>query len=250
MDFFFYLLVVDLGYQFVLVEVGGFFVIVLGIGLVEKYMIEYCGCVLLIFKFNGKINIFSDVEVILLLFVLVEDVVWLGVDVVGYIMYVGLLCQYDEFCQFEQVCCDCECFGMLLVLWLYLCGGVVNVKGGIDMFYVQDYVVCVVLELGVDIVKLYEFNDSVVNVFVLYDKLSEDVVVCCVCVVCLVGCIMVLFFGGEKNDDDVVVLCKVEFYMQFGVSGVMFGCNMWLCFFDQVVVLICQVYEIMQCYLC
>lgn len=48
---------------------------------------------------------------------------------------------------------------------------------------------------------------------------------------------MVLFSGGEKIDDDNAVLRKVEFYMQSGANGVMFGRNMWLRPFDQAVAL-------------
>jgi len=59
------------------------------------------------------------------------------------------------------------------------------------------------------------------------------------------GRTMVLFSGGEKNDDDDAVLRKVQLYMQSGASGVMFGRNMWLRPFDQAVNLVRRVHDIM-----
>jgi class I fructose-bisphosphate aldolase len=59
---------------------------------------------------------------------------------------------------------------------------------------------------------------------------------------------MVLFSGGEKNDDDDAVLRKVEFYLQSGATGVMFGRNMWLRPFDQALALTRAVHEIMARY--
>jgi class I fructose-bisphosphate aldolase len=97
-------------------------------------------------------------------------------------------------------------------------------------------------------VKLHEPNDSVANVPAPYDKLQEDAGARCARVVRSAGRTMVLFSGGEKNDDDDAVLRKVEFYMQSGASGVMFGRNMWLRPFDQAVALTRQAHEIMARY--
>ena len=44
------------------------------------------------------------------------------------------------------------------------------------------------------------------------------------------------------------MLRKVEFYMQQGATGVMFGRNMWLRPFEQAVALTRQVHEIMKRY--
>ncbi len=59
------------------------------------------------------------------------------------------------------------------------------------------------------------------------------------------GRTMVLFSGGEKNDDDEAVLRKVRFYMASGATGVMFGRNMWLRPFEQAVKLSREVHRIM-----
>jgi len=247
-DFFPHPPAVDPSYQFELAAAGGFSAIALGIGLAEKYMTEYCGRVPLILKLNGKTNIPSDAEATSPLFASVEDAVRLGADAVGYTMYVGSPRQHDEFRQFEKVRQDCERYGMPLVLWSYPRGGAINAKGGTNTLYAQDYAARVALELGADIVKLHEPNDIVANVPVPYDKLQEDPAARCARVVRSAGRTMVLFSGGEKNDDDAAVLRKVEFYMQSGASGVMFGRNMWLRPFDQAVALTRQVHDIMARY--
>ncbi|WP_199096207.1 fructose-bisphosphate aldolase [Dyella sp. ASV21] len=247
-DFFPHPPAVDPSYQFELAEAGGFSAIALGIGLAEKYMTEYCGRVPLILKLNGKTNIPSDADATSPLFASVEDAVRLGADAVGYTMYVGSPRQHDEFRQFEKVRQDCERFGMPLVLWSYPRGSAINGKGGTNTLYAQDYAARVALELGADIVKLHEPNDSVSNVPSPYDKLQEDAAARCARVVRSAGRTMVLFSGGEKNDDDAAVLRKVEFYMQSGASGVMFGRNMWLRPFEQAVALTRQVHDIMARY--
>ena len=247
-DFFPHPPAVDPAYQFELAEAGGFSAIALGIGLAEKYMTEYCGRVPLILKLNGKTNIPSDAEATSPLFAAVEDAVRLGADAVGYTMYVGSPRQHDEFRQFEQVRRDCERFGMPLVLWSYPRGSAVNGKGGTNTLYAQDYAARVALELGADIVKLHEPNDSVANVPAPYDQLHEDAATRCARVVRSAGRTMVLFSGGEKNDDDAAVQRKVEFYMQSGANGVMFGRNMWLRPFEQAVALTRSVHEIMAKY--
>lgn len=245
-DFFPHPPAVDPSYQFELAEAGGFSAIALGIGLAEKYMTEYCGRVPLILKLNGKTNIASDAEATSPLFASVEDAVRLGADAVGYTMYVGSPRQHDEIRQFEQVRRDCERYGMPLVMWAYPRGSSVNAKGGTNTLYAQDYAARVALEMGADLVKLHEPNDSVANVPAPYDKLTEDAGTRCARVVRSAGRTMVLFSGGEKNDDDAAVLRKVEFYMQSGANGVMFGRNMWLRPFDQAVALTRQVHGIMQ----
>lgn len=247
-DFFPHPPAVDPSYQFELAEAGGFSAIALSIGLAEKYMTEYCGRVPLILKLNGKTNIPSDAEATSPLFASVEDAVRLGADAVGYTMYVGSPRQHDEFRQFEKVRQDCERYGMPLVLWSYPRGSAINGKGGTNTLYAQDYAARVALELGADIVKLHEPNDSVANVPTPYDKLQEDAAARCARVVRSAGRTMVLFSGGEKNDDDAAVLRKVEFYLQSGASGVMFGRNMWLRPFDQAVALTRQVHAIMARY--
>jgi class I fructose-bisphosphate aldolase len=209
---------------------------------------EWCGRIPLILKLNGKTNIPSDAEATSPLFASVEDAVRLGADAVGYTMYVGSPRQHDEFRQFEKVRQDCERFGMPLVLWSYPRGAAIDAKGGKGSLYAQDYAARVALELGADIVKLHEPDDSIINVPKPYDTLQEDASARTQRVVRSAGRTMVLFSGGEKNDDDAAVLRKVEFYMASGATGVMFGRNMWLRPLDQALALVREVHRIMVKY--
>jgi class I fructose-bisphosphate aldolase len=239
---------VDPEYQFRLAVEGNFSAIALGIGLAEKYMGDYCGRIPLILKLNGKTNIPSDDDATSPLFASVEDAVRLGADAVGYTIYIGSPRQHDEFRQFEKVRQDCERYGMPLVLWSYPRGSAIKAKGGTNTLYAQDYAARVALELGADIVKLHEPNDSTANVPAPYDQLDENAAARSARVVRSAGRTMVLFSGGEKNDDDEAVLRKVEFYMQSGASGVMFGRNMWLRPFDEALALTRKVHAIMANY--
>lgn len=239
---------VDPDYQFRLAVEGNFSAIALGVGLAEKYMGAYCGQIPLILKLNGKTNIPSDADATSPLFASVEDAVRLGADAVGYTMYVGSPRQHDEFRQFEKVRQDCERYGMPLVLWSYPRGSAIDAKGGTNTLFAQDYAARVALELGADIVKLHEPNDSTANVPAPYNTLQEDAGDRCARVVRSAGRTMVLFSGGVKDDDDDAVLRQVEFYMQSGANGVMFGRNMWLRPFDQALALVRSVHQIMAKY--
>ncbi len=239
---------IDPDYQFRLAVEGNFSAIALGVGLAEKYMGEYCGRIPLILKLNGKTNIPSDAEATSPLFASVEDAVRLGADAVGYTMYVGSPRQADEIRQFEKVRQDCERFGMPLVMWSYPRGEAIEAKGGKNSLFAQDYAARVALEMGADIVKLHEPNDQRANAPAPYDKLQEDAGARSERVVRSAGRTMVLFSGGEKNDDDAAVLRKVEFYMASGAQGVMFGRNMWLRPLDQAVALVNDVHKIMAKY--
>ncbi len=247
-DFFPHPPAVDPDYQFRLAVEGNFSAIALGVGLAEKYMGEYCGRIPLILKLNGKTNIPSDAEATSPLFASVEDAVRLGADAVGYTLYVGSARQHDEIRQFEKVRQDCERYGMPLVMWSYPRGAAIDAKGGTNTLYAQDYAARVALEMGADIVKLHEPNDSTKNVPAPYSQLQEDAASRSARVVRSAGRTMVLFSGGEKNDDDEAVLRKVEFYLQAGATGVMFGRNMWLRPFEQALALTRAVHEIMAKY--
>lgn len=236
---------IDPEYQFRLAVEGNFSAIALGVGLAEKYMGDYAGRVPLILKLNGKTNIPSDAEATSPLFASVEDAVRLGADAVGYTMYVGSPRQHDEIRQFEKVRQDCERYGMPLVMWSYPRGEAIEAKGGKNSLFAQDYAARVALEMGADIVKLHEPNDNRTNAPAPYDKLDEDAGARSERVVRSAGRTMVLFSGGEKNDDDAAVLRKVEFYMASGAQGVMFGRNMWLRPLDQAVALVQEVHKIM-----
>jgi len=247
-DFFPHPPAIDPDYQFRLALEGRYSAIALGIGLAEKYMSDYAGRVPLILKLNGKTNIPSDEDATSPAFASVEDAVRLGADAVGYTIYVGSPRQHDEIAGFRRIRQDCERYGMPLVLWSYPRGSAIDAKGGKNSLFAQDYAARVALELGADIVKLHEPEADTAQSPVPYRGLKEEAATRTERVVRSAGRTMVLFSGGTKNDDDKAVLRKVEFYMQSGATGVMFGRNMWLREFDAAVKLSQAVHKIMAKY--
>ena len=216
-DFFPHPPAADPEYQFNLAIEGRYSAIALGIGLAEKCMDDHAGRLPLILKLNGKTNIPGDGEATSALFASVEDAVRIGADAVGYTMYVGSPREDQEIRQYGRIRQDCERYGMPLVLWSYPRGAAIDTRGGRNSLYAQDYAARAALEFGADIVRS-------------------------------AGRTMVLFSGGEKNDDYAAVLRKVRLYMQAGATGVMFGRNMWLRGFDDAVRLSREVHAIMAEY--
>ena len=247
-DFFPHPPAVDPDYQFRLAIEGNYSAIALGIGLAEKYMRDFAGRVPLILKLNGKTNIPDDAQATSPAIASVEDAVRLGADAVGYTIYVGSPRQDDELRRYREVRQDCERLGMPLVMWSYPRGAGIDAKGGKNTLYAQDYAARVALELGADIVKLHEPQENNADTPMPYRTLKENAAARTQRVVRSAGRTLVLFSGGEKNDDDAAVLRKVKFYMESGATGVMFGRNMWLRPFDQAVALSRAVHKIMAKY--
>jgi class I fructose-bisphosphate aldolase len=239
---------VDTDFQFRLAVEGGYSAIALGLGLAEKYGHAYAGRVPLILKLNGKTNIPDDAEAVSPLFASVEDAVRLGADAVGYTLYVGSPRQDQEIREYQKVRQDAERLGMPLVMWAYPRGRAIEQKGGKGTLYAQDYAARVALEMGADIVKLHEPNDATDRCPEPYRSLREAAPARLRRVVRSGGKVLVLFSGGEKNDDDAAVLRKVKLYMDCGATGVMFGRNMWLRSFDHAVALTQKVHRIMARY--
>lgn len=227
-DFFKNPAALDTSFQFRLAEEGRYSAIALGIGLAEKYMGEHAGRVPLILKLNGKTNIPDDAEAVSPAFASVEDAVRLGADAVGYTVYVGSPRQDVEIREYGRVRQECERFGMPLVVWAYPRGREVEAKGGKGSLFAQDYAARVAEELGADVVKLHEPSADPGTSPEPYRSLREDAPSRLRRVVRSAGRVMVLFSGGEKQDDDAAVLGKVRLYMECGATGVMFGRNMWL----------------------
>ena len=238
----------DTDFQFRLALEGDYSAIALGVGLAEKYMAAYCGRVPLILKLNGKTNIPADDEAVSPLFASVQDAVRLGADAVGYTVYVGSPRQDSEILQFQKVRQDCERYGMPIVMWAYPRGRAIEAKGGKGTLFAQDYAARVALELGADIVKLHEPTEGNERCPEPYRSLKEKPPERLRRVVRSAGKVMVLFSGGEKQDDDARVLEQVKRYMDGGATGVMFGRNMWLRRFDKAVALSRQVHAIMARY--
>jgi fructose-bisphosphate aldolase, class I len=238
----------DTNFQFRLAIEGNYSAIALGLGLADKYMHEYCGRVPLILKLNGKTNIADDGEAVSPLAASVEDAVRLGADAVGYTVYVGSPRQDQEIREYGRVRQECERLGMPLVLWSYPRGRAIEEKGGKGTLYAQDYAARVAEELGADIVKLHEPDDHTEGCPEPYRSMREGSPARLRRVVRSAGRVLVLFSGGEKQDDDAAVLRKVKLYMDSGASGVMFGRNMWLRSFEHAVALSRQVHRIMKRY--
>jgi class I fructose-bisphosphate aldolase len=245
-DFFTNPSALDTDFQFRLAVEGNYSAIALGIGLAEKYMKEYCGRVPLILKLNGKTNIPDDAEAVSPAFATALDAVRLGADAVGYTLYVGSPRQDVEIREFRRVRSDCERLGMPLVLWSYPRGRAIEARGGKGTLYAQDYAARVAEELGADLVKLHEPDETTEGTPEPYRSLREPPAGRLRRVVRSAGKVMVLFSGGVKQDDDAAVLRKVALYMESGAAGVMFGRNMWLRPFEHAVALTRQVHRIMR----
>jgi len=244
-DFFANPAALNTDYQFRLAVEGNYSAIALGVGLAEKYMGQYAGAIPLILKLNGKTNIADDAEAVSPMYANVEDAVRLGADAVGYTLYIGSPKQDREILQFQKVRQDCVRFGMPLVLWAYPRGRAVEAKGGKSTLFAQDYAARVAEEMGADIVKLHEPEDDNERSPEPYRSLRESTPERLRRVVRSAGKVMVLFSGGEKNDDDEAVLHKVKLYMDSGAAGVMFGRNMWLRPYDQALSLTQRVHQLM-----
>ncbi|WP_394838769.1 hypothetical protein LVJ94_17905 [Pendulispora rubella] len=232
-------------YPFRLAAEGNYSAMALGIGLAEKYMDQYAGTIPLILKLNGKTNIADDAEAVSPMFANVEDAVRLGADAVGYTLYIGSPRQDHEILQFQRVRQDCARFGMPIVMWAYPRGRAIDAKGGKGTLYAQDYAARVAEELGADIVKLHEPESDNERCPEPYRSLREDTAERLRRVVRSAGKTMVLFSGGEKNDDDDAVIHKVKLYMESGATGVMFGRNMWLRPYDRALALTQRVQTLM-----
>lgn len=238
----------DTDFVFRLALEGGYSAIALGIGLAEKYMECYCGKVPLILKLNGKTNIADDAEAVSTQTASVEDAVKLGADAIGFTLYVGSPKEEIGIRDFQKVRQDCERLGMPIVMWAYPRGRAIEAKGGKGTLYAQDYAARVAEELGADIVKLHEPQETNDRCPEPYRHLKEDVPTRTRRVVRSAGKVMVLFSGGEKQDSDAAVLYKVKLYMDCGATGVMFGRNMWQWPFDRALALTRQVHRIMSRY--
>ena len=218
---------IDPEYEYKLALEGNYSGIALHYGLAAKYFSKYAGKVPLLLKINGKTNIPSDDESFSPLTGSVEDAVRLGADAVGYTLYVGSPRQDADIKQLTDVRHDCERYGMPLVVWSYPRGKAVKEKGGQDSLYAVDYAARMACELGADIVKLNvpkpEPNEQEPKP---YNTLSLSEADALRKVVKSAGRTLVLISGGSKiGDDD--LLHKARLAMDAGVTGLIFGRNLW-----------------------
>src|SRR5579875_39670 len=229
----------DPDFQLRLAEEGGFSGIVFQYGIAEKYMSRYAGKVPLVLKLNGKTEIPSDKQPISPCIATVEDAVRLGADAVGYTLYVGSPLQAEDFTQFRHVREDADRYGMPVIVWAYPRGEAIDAKGGRDSFYAVDYAARVANELGADIVKVNvpkinpEKDQATPAPYNSMNITTEDAVRL---VVESAGRTLVLFSGGEKQDED-DVLSKARVAMENGATGIIFGRNVWQRPYDEALTL-------------
>ncbi|HYK54235.1 MAG TPA: hypothetical protein VEV38_11945 [Candidatus Eremiobacteraceae bacterium] len=218
---------IDPDYEYRLALEGNYSGIALHYGLAAKYFTKYAGKVPLLLKINGKTNVPSDDDPFSPLTGSVEDAVRLGADAVGYTLYVGSPSQAEDIKQLSDVRRDCERYGMPLVVWSYPRGKAIKEKGGQDSLYAVDYAARMACELGADIVKLNvpkpEPNEKEPKPYNTLNLSEEDAVRK---VVKSAGRTLVLISGGSKiGDDD--LLHKARLAMDAGVTGLIFGRNLW-----------------------
>jgi class I fructose-bisphosphate aldolase len=241
---------VDPGFQLKLAKEGGYSGIVFHVGLAEKYMREFAGEVPLILKLNGKTNIPSDDYAFSPQTASVEDAVRLGADAVGYTLYVGSPAQDEDMRQFAEIREDCEAYGMPLIMWAYPRGEAIETKGGRDSLYAVDYAARVACELGADLVKLNfpQYDQSKAKDLPKpYDELKLGHQEAMEKVVVSAGKTMVLVSGGGKMPDE-DLLEKVKASMEAGVTGLIFGRNMWQRDLDQALKMTEKIKRIMSEY--
>ena len=219
----------DPDFQYRLSVEGNFSGIAVQIGLAEKFSRKYAGQVPLIVKLNGKTEIPSSDEPFSPLTGSVRDAVRLGADAVGYTSYVGSAKQSEDFIQFNKVRRDAERYGMPVIMWAYPRGKYVEAKGGKNSLWAVDYAARVAQELGADVVKVNfpkidkEKQSSSPKP---YDTLNPSPEEAMHKVVKSAGKTLVLLSGGAKKGDD-ALLETVKFSLKAGVTGFIFGRNIW-----------------------
>jgi len=238
----------DPEFQLKLALEGGYSAIVFQVGPAEKYVKKYAGRVPLILKINGKTSIPPDNEAFSPLTATVEDGVRLGADAIGYTLYVGSPSQDRDFIQFQQVRRDAERYGMPVVMWAYPRGEAVEKKGGRDSFYAVDYAARIACELGTDVVKINlpqvgpknkadcpkPYNEIEMSQEEAVKKVVESA-----------GKTLVLISGGSKlGDED--LLYKAKICIEAGVTGLIFGRNMWQRPFDEALAVTGKIKKLIQ----
>ena len=216
----------DPRYIIELAKEGGFNGIVLQIGLAERFSWDFAGEVPLVLKLNGKTEIPSDAEALSPVNATVEEAVRLGADAVGYTLYVGTPAQSADFEQYRRVRADAQRLGMPLIVWAYPRGSAIEAKGGRDSFYAVDYAARTASELGADVVKVnFPHPEKTADVPSPYGEsfTSQQAVDA---VVRSANQTLVLISGGSKAGDE-AMLEKARQSVQAGVTGLIFGRNVW-----------------------
>jgi len=219
----------DPEYELELAQSGGFSGIVLGVGLAKKYMRTYAGKVPLVVKLNSKTEVPSDADAFSPQTATVEEAVALGADAIGYTLYVGSPSQDRDFLQFMDIRDEAERLGMPVIVWSYPRGAAVEAKAGRESLWAIDYAARVACELGADVIKM---NLPVINpekdklAPKPYDTLKVTPEEAMAMVVRSAGKSMVLLSGGSRASDE-DLFAKARAALAAGVTGFIFGRNVW-----------------------
>lgn len=237
----------DPTYELSLARETGYSAIALEYGLATKFLAPYAGTVPLILKLNGKTEIPEAAAPRSPLTARVADAVRLGADEVGYTLYVGSAQQETDFETLSQVRFEAEQAGMPLVVWSYPRGEDVEAKGGRDSMYAIDYAARVAAELGADVVKVNfpaQNEDGTVGPVreapAPCDTESWTYAEALARIVRSASRTFVIMSGGERVADD-VLLQRVDTSLAAGVTGFIFGRNIWQRPHDPAVQIIAQI---------
>jgi len=240
---------IDMDYIFRLAIEGRYSGVACHIGLAEKYFQPYAGKIPLLLKINGKTNVPSDDEPFSPMTSSVEDAVRLGADAVGYTLYVGSPRQDDDIAQLDLVRQSCERHGMPLVVWSYPRGKAIKEKGGQDTLYAVDYAARLACELGADVVKLNvpKIGENLEKQPKPYNTLNLPEEEAIAKVVRSAGKTLVLISGGSKMGDE-DLLHKARLAMDAGVTGLIFGRNLWQRKRDDSLAITTRIHEMLKSY--
>ena len=219
----------DPEFQLRLALEGGFSGIAFQVGLAGKYLRAFAGKVPLILKLNGKTEVPPDDEAFSPCHASVGDALRLGADAVGYTCYVGSPRQNEDFVQFGKVRRDAERAGLPLIMWAYPRGTFIEQKGGRDSFYAIDYAARVAQELGADVVKINypKVNEAKRAQYPKpYNELKLPKRQMLEHIVASAGRTLTLMSGGSKRSDE-ELFDDVRAALEAGVTGFIFGRNMW-----------------------
>jgi fructose-bisphosphate aldolase, class I len=216
-------------YELELAQEANFSGIVISYGLAKKYMKQFAGKVPLVVKLNGKTDIPPDDEAFSPQTATVEEAVSLGADAIGYTIYVGSPSQDRDFIQFMEVREEADRLGMPVIVWAYPRGSAIDGKAGRESLYAIDYAARVACEMGADVIKM---NLPIVNpekdklAPKPYNSLNVTAEEAMAMVVKSAGRSLTLLSGGSKADD-ADLFAKAEAGLEAGVTGFIFGRNVW-----------------------
>ena len=180
-------------------------------------------------KLNGKTEIPPDDEAFSPQTATVEEAVSLGADAIGYTIYVGSPAQDRDFVQFMKIRNEADRLGMPVIVWAYPRGRAVDGRAGRDSLWAIDYAARVACEMGADVIKM---NLPVINkekdrlAPSPYDDIDVTAEEAMAMVVRSAGRSLTLLSGGSRAGD-ADLLAKAQAGLQAGVTGFIFGRNVW-----------------------